>query len=719
MSNKTLPTVTSDIPRDLRNFIDRLRELLGSSGTERFVTAKELISAGVITNTVTPVTNKPTVVTVATPPSPGIITVTPAIQNILVEWARPTYVGHAYAEVWGNSVDNVNTAVKIGIAPGNVYVDPIGPSASRYYWVRFINILDVSGPFNSASGTLGQTGSDVTYMLETLSDAALSPTSPYSKFAVRADFFFVAPAMDFNQEATPTATATGDLWYKPSTGVTTVWNGSTWAAFNTTLPFIVNTTTQTINGVSVPPGVYMDAAFIKSGTITNAKIGNAAIDDAKIANLSAAKITAGFLDAARIEASSITADKITVNSLAALSFTTGALTVSDALTLNTTGHIKGGQTAFNTGTGFFLGYSDTTYKFSVGNSTSNLTWDGTSLSVQGTGKFWYPTNPGDYVSLGLDANGSTVRVYRAAPSLLPPLYIYDTATGPTTSSAWISHENGDCLFLTSSLGIAIDSYGGSATTTTVPVGSFIGSRQQAQLYVEGRKQTGSVSVHSGRFKVIEGSTIRSSAICGVDSINPSTGIYYAFYAEVGTYGPFTGSHDCLLPKTESVEQGDILVDVALIYKKDISNTLFSVTKSTAPNQCGIGVYIGVEQLVASDPPAAFMDNVNTIDEGPVYDPEGNYLYNKYIATAVPEFYGIVDGYDLAAMNAVGEGQVNVCGENGNINRGDLIVTSSMVGKGMKQADDIVRSYTVAKARESVTFASPTEVKQIACIYMCG
>jgi hypothetical protein len=71
------------------------------------------------------------------------------------------------------------------------------------------------------------------------------------------------------------------------------------------------------------------------------------------------------------------------------------------------------------------------------------------------------------------------------------------------------------------------------------------------------------------------------------------------------------------------------------------------------------------------------------------------------------------------MNALGEGQINVCGENGNIEKGDLIVTSAIPGKGMRQSDDIVRSYTVAKARESVSFSSTSEVKMIACIYMCG
>jgi hypothetical protein len=89
---------------------------------------------------------------------------------------------------------------------------------------------------------------------------------------------------------------------------------------------------------------------------------------------------------------------------------------------------------------------------------------------------------------------------------------------------------------------------------------------------------------------------------------------------------------------------------------------------------------------------------------------------------------LIPGYDLEELqttykvvqvNAVGEGQINVCGENGNIQAGDLIVASSIPGKGMRQLDDIVRSITVAKARESVSFSEPTEVQLIACIYLGG
>ena len=66
-----------------------------------------------------------------------------------------------------------------------------------------------------------------------------------------------------------------------------------------------------------------------------------------------------------------------VGQLSAITVNTGTLTV------DTGGYLKGGQTAYNTGTGFFLGYSSTTYKFSIGSSTQGLTWDGTSLSLTG------------------------------------------------------------------------------------------------------------------------------------------------------------------------------------------------------------------------------------------------------------------------------------------------------------------------------------------------
>jgi hypothetical protein len=89
----------------------------------------------------------------------------------------------------------------------------------------------------------------------------------------------------------------GYVWRDTSVtpAVTRYRSGSTWASSPSNLPFVIQATPTTLNGTLVPPGVYMDAAYIRNGTITNAKIGNAAIDDAKIANLSASKIIAGSI----------------------------------------------------------------------------------------------------------------------------------------------------------------------------------------------------------------------------------------------------------------------------------------------------------------------------------------------------------------------------------------------------------------------------------------
>jgi hypothetical protein len=61
-----------------------------------------------------------------------------------------------------------------------------------------------------------------------------------------------------------------------------------------------------------------------------------------------------------------------------------SMTGSGTITLSSAGHIKGGQTGYNTGTGFFLGYSGAAYKLSIGNSAGNkMTWDGSTLAVTG------------------------------------------------------------------------------------------------------------------------------------------------------------------------------------------------------------------------------------------------------------------------------------------------------------------------------------------------
>jgi hypothetical protein len=163
----------------------------------------------------------------------------------------------------------------------------------------------------------------------------------------------------------------------------------------------------------------------------------------------------------------------------------------------------------------------------------------------------------------------------------------------------------------------------------------------------------------------------------------------------------------LLPLAVEVELGDIVADVSCVSKDGINNTIFEVTPTTQANQKNaIGVVSRNNGLLADKQlVAAFGVTFTSADE--------------IVLRNSTEYEAAKDKYNLVIMNALGEGQINVCGEGGNIEAGDLIVASNLKGKGMKQADDIIRGYTVAKARESVTFTSADEIKQIACIYVAG
>ncbi len=116
--------------------------------------------------------------------------------------------------------------------------------------------------------------------------------TPFAEFIVRADRFAIG---------SPTG---------PGTGIVPK------------VPFIVLTTPTTIGGQVVPPGVYIDEAFIKNGVIDSAKIGNAAITSAKIGDaevgtlkIAGASVTVGVYDSGgfvNVPASSGTINYVTL-----------------------------------------------------------------------------------------------------------------------------------------------------------------------------------------------------------------------------------------------------------------------------------------------------------------------------------------------------------------------------------------------------------------------
>lgn len=80
-------------------------------------------------------------------------------------------------------------------------------------------------------------------------------------------------------------------------------------------------------------------------------------------------------------------------------------------------------------------------------------------------------------------------------------------------------------------------------------------------------------------------------------------------------------------------------------------------------------------------------------------------------------FSSVDDEGTSIVFALGDGHILVNAEGGDIEIGDYICSSNTDGIGMKQDDDLLHSYTVAKAAENVIWSNETEnVKLIICTY---
>jgi hypothetical protein len=69
------------------------------------------------------------------------------------------------------------------------------------------------------------------------------------------------------------------------------------------------------------------------------------------------------------------------------------------------------------------------------------------------------------------------------------------------------------------------------------------------------------------------------------------------------------------------------------------------------------------------------------------------------------------GERFGMVNALGDGRAWVSNINGNIEAGDYITTSLIQGYGQRQSDDLLHSYTLGKATETVDWDSVTETVQ--------
>lgn len=124
-----------------------------------------------------------------------------------------------------------------------------------------------------------------------------------------------------------------------------------------------------------------------------------------------------LIEAASIKTGTITAAKLSVTQLSAITADLGAITAG-TIVLSSAGHIRAGQTAYNTGTGFWLGIDSSTPKFSLGSSSSGITFNGTTTTV--VGKLVAPSNFLDHTAGSTLIMSSDVEKQTTAPATATP-----------------------------------------------------------------------------------------------------------------------------------------------------------------------------------------------------------------------------------------------------------------------------------------------------------
>lgn len=439
---------------------------------------------------------------------------------------------------------------------------------------------------------------------------------------------------------------------------------------------------------------YTGAAWT-SGVATGDLVGTIGADQIAANSITAGKIVAGAIGADQIAANAISTAKlaagaITTEKLAAVAITadkiaTNAIT-SDKIAANT---ITAGKIAAAAiGTTQLAASAITSDKIAASSITSTLLAAG---AVTATKIAASSITVDKLTSSSSSFNGGTFTLGSASVGGYSGTAQF-SAAGATNFGLGVTNTSGPAL------GVATAATGSYA-------GGFYNSTTSAYTTHRAYAEIAYGTVAGSFYNVTSNKWIQ----VGTAS--------YAFVTSGGATGAFTGGHDGLIPKAVlQPVPGDIIVDVSPYAAPNIYDTIHVNAVSSGPNQKGA---LGVMAEVAAEGhiPTALMKMEEVTQE--IVGPDGTVSTITRHNPILDPVYTDIGNYNMIIVNALGEGMMNVCGENGNIEIGDLIVTSSIPGKGMKQADDIVRSYTVAKARESVSFDSQSEVKQVSCIYICG
>ena len=264
---------------------------------------------------------------------------------------------------------------------------------------------------------------------------------------------------------------------------------------------------------------------------------------------------------------------------------------------------------------------------------------------------------------------------------------------------WVDEAN-NALLVIDSAGNARAGIGGSGLAS----GVFVGYSNYDTVTAEATLTSGNAVALRARNSGSGG----GHAVLGVSSagggygVNAVTGKVYS----AGGYLPFTGMHECLVRRGAELELGDIVYVKRVLHRDGLDNILTEVARTDlVGDRRVIGIVSEIKDIPRGSPLAA----LGCDQSAEVTKRRRRYLYKTF---------------QHVTVNALGEGQMDVCGRGGDIGAGDYIITSDLPGKGQRLDMDqpvtfALEAAIVAQAMEPVAFDSPDQVKRVAVFYRCG
>lgn len=297
---------------------------------------------------------------------------------------------------------------------------------------------------------------------------------------------------------------------------------------------------------------------------------------------------------------------------------------------------------------------------------------------------------------------------------------YTTTTASTIAVGGISNDtNGN------NTGVFGKAEGASTTTAIKYRGVHGTSTYGVGVYgVNGNSAVGNAGVIGKSTHVSGVGVYGEGGSIGVVGTGSTHGFWTGTNASIGgTVYPFTGAHKVLIESIPTI--GDI-VGTSSAIGLSINNTVPYTYISTVPySKTVFGVFNGnISDLIEE----ALLSTELGED---ILDIDGNIIGRKIKDSYVDQVNALYLSHKYIGVNSLGEGMMNVCDINGTISAGDYICSSNVAGKGMKQDDDILHSYTVAKALQDIIWTDEVvgingcyeqdgcKCKMIACTYHCG